>query len=197
MNAPRHNRQSQAGAFAVEFAIVLTLFLTLVFGVIELARAMYLFNTLSEVTRRGASAAANTDFRDETAKDRVREAAVFRSSPGLLLLGDPVSDQHVRIDYLSLAHNGDGSMSLTPIPAGGMPSCPARNRLICLEDPNNPSCIRFVRVRVCDPADTGACNQVTYQTILPFISLPIRLPTSTTVVPAESLGFTPGMTPCP
>jgi Flp pilus assembly protein TadG len=50
-SARRHNGRPQAGVFSVEFAIVLTLFLTLVFGAIELARAMYLFNTLQEATR--------------------------------------------------------------------------------------------------------------------------------------------------
>ncbi len=181
----------------MEFAIVLTLFLTFVFGAIELARAMYIFNTLQEVTRRAASAAANTDFRDEAAKNRVREAAIFRSAPGFLVLAEPVTDQHVRIDYMSLHGNGDGSMTMSPIPAGAMPSCPARNRVICMADPNDASCIRFVRVRVCDPSDTGACSAVQYKTLVSLIGLPVRLPAATTIVAAGALGFVPGMTPCP
>lgn len=198
---PRHTRRRndkpQAGVFAVEFAIVLLLFLTLVFGVIELARAMYLFNTLQEVTRRAASAAANTDFRDEAAKGRVRQGAVFRNSPGPLVLGDPVTDEHVRIDYMSLVRNGDGSMTLTAIPAGAMPACPARNRIICMDNPNDSSCVRFVRVRVCAPGDANACSQVPYKTIVPLIGLALRLPTATTIVTAETLGFATGTPPCP
>lgn len=187
----------QAGVFAVEFALVLVLFLTFVFGVIELARAMYLFNTLQEVTRRAASGAAHIDFRDTAAKNRVRQAAIFRDSPGSLVLGGPVTAEHVRIDYMALVRAGDGSMTLTPIATGAMPSCPARNRVICMQDPNDPSCIRFVRVRMCDPGDSGACTQVSYQTIVPFVSLPVRLPMATTIVTAETLGFSPGMPLCP
>jgi hypothetical protein len=189
--------QAQSGVFAVEFALVLVLFLAFVFGVVELTRAMYLFNTLQEVTRRAASGAANIDFRDNTAKNRVRQGAIFRDAPGRLILGDPVSADHVRIDYMALVRAGDGSMTLTPIDAAAMPSCPARNRVICMQDPNDPGCIRFVRVRMCEPGDPGACTQASYQTIVPFVSLPVRLPMATSIVTAETLGFTPGMTPCP
>lgn len=195
MNTP--NRQLQAGVYAVEFAMVLTLFLTLVFGVIELARAMYVFNTLQEVTRRAAATAANTDFTDQPAVNRVRQGAVFRSSPGLLVLGDPVSDEHVRIDYLALARAADGSMTLSAIPNGSLPAGPALNRVICMSDPYNANCIRFVRIRICDPGDSDVCAPATYNTIVPFVSLPLRLPMATTIVPAESLGFTPGMSPGP
>jgi hypothetical protein len=154
-------------------------------------------NTLQEVTRRAASAAAKTDFRDQVAKDRVRQRAIFRDDPGSLLLGDPITDAHIRIDYLALVRNGNGSMALAPIGASSMPTCPARNRLTCMANPNDPSCIRFVRVRVCATEDPSACTPVRHKPIVPLISLPIDLPRSSTIAVAETLGFTPGMTPCP
>ena len=52
-------RTSQAGTTAVEFAITSIFFFLLVFGILELARIMYVFNTLQEVTRRAAAAAVN------------------------------------------------------------------------------------------------------------------------------------------
>jgi Flp pilus assembly protein TadG len=52
----RHGRQ--AGSALAEMAIVIGLFLMVLFGVIEIARALYVWNTLTEVTRRGARVAA-------------------------------------------------------------------------------------------------------------------------------------------
>ncbi|TFW23257.1 TadE/TadG family type IV pilus assembly protein, partial [Duganella callida] len=96
----------QRGAMIAEFAGCLVLLLTAMFFVIEAARALYLLNTLQEATRRAAYAAAVSDFSDPAAMAALRQAAVFRASPGLLLLGTPVSDAHIRIDYLSLAAGG-------------------------------------------------------------------------------------------
>jgi len=187
---------TQAGATAVEFSIVVLLFLTFVFGVIELARVVYVFNTLQEVTRRAANGASKTKFSDTAAMNAVRYNAIFRTAAGFLALGQPVTDQHVRIDYLSLASDGT-SMTMTPIPGGSMPSCPARNKKNCMTDPNGASCIRFVRARICDPANASACTPVHYQTITALIKLPLDLPVSTAIVPADTLGFVPGDSVCP
>jgi hypothetical protein len=180
-----------AGAFVVEFAIIVAVFLTFLFGVLEIARYIFVVNTLQEVTRRAASAAANVDFTDQAAMNRVRQHAIFRTSSGPLVLGYPVSDNSIRIDYLALV---DGTSIPTPITAGLLPSSTGRNRFICKGHPNDPSCVRFVRVRVCDPAVTDECKHVVYATIFPFISFPVNLPMSLTIMPAETLGFTEGMT---
>lgn len=171
------------------------LFFTFVFGVLELARAMYVINTLQEVTRRAAAEAANTDFSDAAALRRVRQKAIFRSSSGQLALADPVSDDEIRIDYLSVARDIDGNLTMNRIAT--LPSCPARNRLNCVTDPYSASCIRFVRVRVCQSGEGETCTPVRYRMVFPLISLPIDLPRASTIVTAETLGFTPGMGPCP
>lgn len=176
--------------------MVVMIFLALMFGVLELARAMYLFNTIQEVTRRAANAAANVDFRDTARLDQVRQAAIFRQSAGALLLGDPVHDTSVRIDYLAVTRAADGAMSLTPIPKSAMPACPARNRVTCTNDPNDSSCIRFVRARICQAGSDDACVAPRYTPAFPLIDLPLALPTAPTIVSAESLGFVQGMVPC-
>jgi hypothetical protein len=51
-------RRRQAGAGLAELAISIALFLLVLFGVIEIARALYVWNTLTEVTRRAARVAA-------------------------------------------------------------------------------------------------------------------------------------------
>ena len=188
----------QRGAVTAEFALVSLIFFTFVFAVMEMARAVYLFNTLQEVSRRAAMMAAVTDFSDPAAMAAVRRQAVFRDSPGALLLGDPITDAYVHIDYLSLASAAGGGLALTPIAAASLPACVARQRLNCVADPNGGSCIRFVQVRLCSPGSgDGACAPVQYQTLIPLISFPAMLPISTTIVRAESLGMRPGSPMCP
>jgi Flp pilus assembly protein TadG len=48
----------QKGTTTVEFAIVATVLFTVLFGVIEVGRALFVWNTLSEGARRGARVAA-------------------------------------------------------------------------------------------------------------------------------------------
>jgi Flp pilus assembly protein TadG len=189
-------RFAQTGFAAVEFALVALIFFTLVFGIIELARVMYMYNTLAEATRRAANAAANIDFRDSTALDHARQQAIFRDSPGTLFVGEPISDQNVRIDYLYLAKQGNGTLAMTPIPSGSLPSCPSRNRQNCLANPYDSSCIRLVRARICEPG-TDVCDRVQYRPLIRLIPLDLPLPSSTTIVNAETLGYSAGDALCP
>src|SRR5437763_12928975 len=113
----------QPGTAAVEFSLVAIIFFTVVFGTLELARMEFLLNTLEEVTRRAASAAANADYRDAAAMQKVQADAVFRSSPGPLALGDPVTASNVKIDYLSLSKATWDLKHMSTLPA-----CPAGNQ---------------------------------------------------------------------
>lgn len=193
---PCRSRPAQRGATTAEFALSVVVFFGVLFFVIELARALYLSNTLQEATRRAAYAAAVSDFSDDVVMNAVRQDAVLRDSPGALALGEPVTDAYIRIDYLSLARAANGSMTLTPIAAADLPACPARARINCAANPNGANCIRFVRARVCAPGG-GDCDPVPYQPMLQLVTLGITLPASTTIAKAESLGFAPGSALCP
>ncbi len=163
-------------------------FFLLFFGIVELARALYICNTLQEVTRRAAAMAANADFSSTGAMNSVRQKAIFRDSPGLLLFADPISDQHIKIDYLSIPAG-----ATRPEPIGGaLPASPEANREVCMADPNCPECIRLVRVRICMPGSSD-CDPVPYKTFVSIIPIPFSLPLSTTVVTAETLGLHPGL----
>jgi len=194
---PRFCRvKRQRGVASIEFAVVALLFFTILFGILEIARAVYLFNTLQEVTRRAAAIAANSRF-DQASVDAVRSEALFRDVNGNLILGDPITPAHLQIDYLSLARD-PSTKALSLQPASPLPSCPAKNKLNCLTDPYSSSCIRFVRVRVCQPGGAGDCAPVPYKMLFPLIDLSsVKLPQSTTIVPAQTLGFTFGSIPCP
>lgn len=186
-------RTRQAGSVAVEFSLVAVLFFTVVFATLELARVEFLLNTLEEVTRRAAAAAANVDYRDTTAMQKVQANAVFRHSPGPLALGDPVTADNVKIDYLSVSKaTWDLNHMIT------LPACPAGNRSNCMTDPEGDNCIRFVRARVCASMDdAGNCARLPYQMVFPLLDLSgMKLPSAETIVPAGSLGATAGAIPC-
>jgi hypothetical protein len=193
----RRSNSSQRGVAAVEFALVVIIFLTFVFAVFEIARLMYVYNTLQEVTRRAASAAASTDFKDTAAIALVKQKAIFLDSPGQLPLGDPISDEHVRIEYLALVRNADSSLAMTEIPGSSLPSCREENRRICMENPNATNCIRFIRASICDPLNQNTCDPVGLKSLAPLLALTVKLPTAPTIATAESLGYAPGVKSCP
>lgn len=188
--------RKEAGVAAVEFAILAIVFFMLVFGVLELARAMYVFNTMHDATRYAANAASMTSHRDVTALNHIRQSSIFRTSPGELILGTPINDKNVRIDYMALRRREDGSMFLAEIPPGSLPTCPRRNREICMSDPNAANCIRFVRARICLDDDDSQCAPALFRPIVPLIPVVFDVPRATTIRPAESLGSLPEGTPC-
>lgn len=195
--AIRRFRNAQTGTTAVEVAALSGLFFMLVFGALELARLMFVFNTLQEVTRRAAVAAVNVDPRDTAAIDKVKQNAIFRDSPGELMLASPITDKYVRIDYRALTRAPDGTPTMADVAQTSWPTCPGQNRQICMNNPNDPTCIRFVRVSVCDPANTSQCDAVPTTLSIPFVNFTVNLPRATTIVPAESLGYVPGMSLAP
>jgi Flp pilus assembly protein TadG len=193
--ARRRRRPPQQGVAAVEFALLAVIFLLMVFGVIEIARLLYVFNTLQEVTRRAVAGAVNVQPRAGADLDRVRYDAVFRTGPGNLILAAPVSDEHLRIDYLALTRASSGALTLTEIPTASLPASAAENKHNCLCNPNALNCIRFVRARICDPSATTGCNAVQSQMIVPMVTLGVTLHLATTIAAAESLGYRPGTAP--
>jgi hypothetical protein len=182
-----HTQRGESGVVAVEFALVLVMFLMLVFLVLEMARIMYLWNTLGEVTRVAARAAAMTDFADAAAMDKLRQRVLLRDSPGKLGLGGAIDDTYVRIDYLTA--------TLAPIAV--LPATAVQNVINCTAGPSAANCIRFVRVRICVPGSGTTCTPVPYRPVFPLLDgiflekvMP-SIPRFDTVVPAELLGFIP------
>jgi hypothetical protein len=185
----------QAGTFAVEFGLIVIMFFTILFMIMELARVLYVWNTLQEVTRRAAREASVTDFSDANAMTQVRQNAVFRSSPGNLALSAPVTDDYIRIDYMSIQSETNSQMKKVKIPTSALPACPARNLVTCTAKSGDASCIRLVRVRICAPGG-DECNPIPYQALFSLVQFPINLPKAETIVQAESLGYVPGTPMC-
>lgn len=68
-HTPRMSRQS--GVAAVEFALLAIIFLSLLIGIMEMARVLFYVNTAAEVTRLGARMAVVCDVNDGDIKARM------------------------------------------------------------------------------------------------------------------------------
>lgn len=187
MSHPAHlpRPRAQRGATAVEFALGVMLFFTFVLGVIELARAMYMWSTLVEVTRRAARGAASADFGDPAALTVVRHKAFFGELDGGMPLRGNLSDDNLSVDYLN------GALARVD----PMPACPGQNIVNCTQDPEGAACIRFVRVRLCQESSGAGCTRVDYVPMVGanfFPGGPLQFPTFATVTPVSTLGHQPG-----
>lgn len=90
------SKQRQQGLTTVEFAIIGAVFFVVLFGVIEMGRALFVVNTLTEVTRRGARMAAVCPVGDPAPAS----AAIFDSGNGSSAFVYGLSTSNVEIDYL-------------------------------------------------------------------------------------------------
>jgi Flp pilus assembly protein TadG len=73
------NRKNERGAALVEFAIVATVFLSVMFGVIEFGRLFWTHNALRDAARRGVRYAAT----------RRNDAAGIQAVKNVVVYGDP------------------------------------------------------------------------------------------------------------
>lgn len=180
----RRHPSSQRGAASVEFALVAVAFLTVIFGILEMGRLFYLWNTVQEVTRRAAREAVVRYTWDVPS---IQRYAVFRpgSSGDALLPGaGEISNFAVSIRYLNHVDAAGVGIAADPIPAN-----PADNITECVG--KTASCINFVEVAVCTP-QAGGCTPVQYVPMVqmwPFNLFAVDIPGSTVVMPAESLGL--------
>lgn len=177
------NLKRQSGVMAVEFGLIAIVFFTLLLGIIEFGRFMYLWNTVQEVTRNAARAAVVSDF-SAASQAQIQRNAIFRAgTSGTVWLpaGSELTNLNVNIQYLN--------QSLTP--ASPMPSSPVDNMAACMDVTRSNSCIRFVEVNVCQQ-EKKTCDPVQYVPMVGLFTIfAIDLPGSNVRMPAESLGLRP------
>jgi hypothetical protein len=156
----------QHGAAAVEFAIVCLLFFTILFAILEFGRMLYVYNTMQEVTRRGARAAV-VRWIDQS--DTIKSIALFGGTA--IPAGAEVRAVNISIEYLNK----------TGAPASPLPVDPGDNLSACGDATRAASCIYGVRVSI---------DGVSYSPMVSLFSfLGIALPPSVVTMHAESLGF--------
>lgn len=99
----------QRGATTVEFAIIGAAMLLVLFGVIEVARAMFVLNALGEATRRSARMAAVCPLNDPA----IAQVGLFNApgNTGNRIVGG-LSEANFAVEYL------DGNGAVVNDPAG-------------------------------------------------------------------------------
>lgn len=177
---PTNARCSQIGATAVEFAIIAMVFFTIVLGIMEFGRVLYVWNTVQEVTRRAAREAVVRDFADA---GKIQRSAIFGAEGGSDTINLPaaaeITQATIKINYLN------GALAV----ASPMPADPVDNVSACNDATRTSSCIRFVEACLAVSGNcTGLINYVPMAGLFPFLA--VGIPVSSVVMPAESLGFT-------
>ena len=92
MKRNRNSKERQRGSTLVEFAIGATVFLTVMFAVIEFGRALWVHNALSDAARRGARYAVVHPATDSAA---VKNVVVY---------GDPAGGTNPLVENLTTAN---------------------------------------------------------------------------------------------
>ena len=95
-------RRADAGVTTVEFAIISTLLMVVVFGIIEMGRALYVVNVLTEAARRGARMAAVCPVGDP----KPAQVAVFDTGGGgTSSVVSGLTETNVLVQYLDGSNN--------------------------------------------------------------------------------------------
>lgn len=162
----------QRGAAMVEFALIALLFFVILFGIIEFARAMFVYNTLVEATRRGARVAAVCPV-SSTGINQVELSTIFdtpEDGKDTPLLG--LTTNNVIVKYF------DSTMiEITTLPADNEVTSPIYDN------------IAFVQVAIAQPDDEGKIEFL-HNLIIPGFSGSFNVPPIATTLPSESLGRT-------
>ena len=111
MRQSKQHKWSERGATLVEFSIAATVFLMVMFAVIEFGRALWVHNALADAARRGARYAVLHSSDDA---DKVKNVVVYGDEDGG---GTPMipnlTTENVSVDYTDFALNrGTVSVSI-------------------------------------------------------------------------------------
>lgn len=105
-------KKNQRGATLVEFAIGATVFLTVMFAVIEFGRALWVHNALSDAARRGARYAVVHTAADAA---EVRNVVVYGDpAGGTTPVVSNLTDANVNVTYAGFGlSSGTATVSIT------------------------------------------------------------------------------------
>ena len=164
------SNQKQRGVAAVEFALVALLFFTILLAIIEIGRMLFIYNTMQEMTRRGAREAV-VRWVDSASQAEIKSIALFNATA--MPASPDVTAANITITYLQK----DGVTAVASFPAD-----PGDNISACGNSARVANCIYNVRVSITGATFTPMIG------LFDFLSMP--LPSSEVTMHAESLGFT-------
>ena len=99
----KQNKKRERGSSLLEFAIAATVFLTVLFAVVEFGRALWVHNALSDAARRGARYAV---LHKATDIDDVKKIVVYGDLTETTPLLENLSTDNVTVTYDSFNLDG-------------------------------------------------------------------------------------------
>lgn len=139
-------RARQVGATAVEFALVLLIFLTFLLGVVDLSRMLFTWNAAGEATRAGARYAVVCDDRNRNVDVLARMRAMLPQIQTVAIDWSPPNCTPATCEGVSVRVTGMNYQWISPIGSiTALPSFPMPGfstylpREVMRQDPNNHS----------------------------------------------------------
>ncbi|MFT6926229.1 MAG: Flp pilus assembly protein TadG [Psychromonas sp.] len=161
-------RSKQKGVYAVEFAIVGSLFFVLFFAVIEFARVIFTWDVLTEVSRRGARLATVC---------HVQRQSTDLTSPDFRLIGAAATPNEVLTAAIFSDADYDAKM---------IPNLTPENIKISYLDYAGNTASTFAQISLV----RAEIVNYSHQLLIPFFSITLNSPSFSTTLLRESLGVT-------
>ena len=109
------NRKSQQGVAAVEFALIAVILFTLLFGIMEMGRILFMMNTTTEATRLGARLAVVCDQNATAIKSRMVGLAGFLTPGNINVAYLPGGCTVNTCRYVNVSVTGITVQSIVPL----------------------------------------------------------------------------------
>ncbi|MBA3756947.1 MAG: pilus assembly protein [Nitrosomonas sp.] len=109
------NQFSQRGVAAVEFAIIAVILFTLLFGIMEFGRVLYMMNATTEATRLGARLAVVCDQNDSVITTKMVNLAGFLTPGNINVAYSPGGCDATSCRYVTVSVTGLTVQSLVPL----------------------------------------------------------------------------------
>ncbi len=145
MNAHRslpRPARAQRGATAVEFALIAIPFFGLLFGAIEIARVLWVWNAAAEATRLGARMAVVCDMNDADIRTRMRERLGALTNANITIAYSPAGCNVNTCESVTVTLTGFTQQTVIP-GFNFAPALPTFRTTLSreyLNSTNNPAC---------------------------------------------------------
>ncbi len=107
--------RNQRGIAAVEFALVAVILFTLLFGIIEMGRILFMMNTTAEATRLGARVAVVCDQNAASIKSRMINLAGFLAPGNIDVTYNPSGCNVDTCRYVTVSVSELSVQSIVPL----------------------------------------------------------------------------------
>lgn len=139
---PAHPPRAQRGATAVEFALIAIPFFGLLFGAIEVARVLWVWNAAAEATRLGARMAVVCDLNDADIRTRMRERLGALTNANIAITYTPAGCNASNCESVTVTLTGFTQQTVIP-GFNFAPALPTFRTTLSreyLNSTNNPAC---------------------------------------------------------